>query len=94
MIVKRPFDFKGKINRGNGWEQFNGVVQRGWKVRLTERRKRDMLKKRLVYETKEDKRAYIVHRGGSWFDVNYGTKSFKIQGKANAEKKRDELNNS
>jgi len=53
-----------------------------------------MIRKRLVYETKEDKRAYIVHRGGSWFDVVYGTKTEKVQGKANAEAKRDALNNS
>ena len=94
MIVKRPFDFKGQVNKGNGWENYNGVVQRGWRVRLTERSKKYMIRKRLVYETKEDKRAYIVHRGGSWFDVVYGTKTEKVQGKANAEAKRDALNNS
>lgn len=94
MIVKQPFDFKGQIDRGNGWEQYNGVVRRGWKIKPTKRLSKDLMAKRLVYQTKENKRAYIVHRGGSWFDVNYGNKSFTVQGKDKAEAKRDELNNS
>ena len=93
MIVKRPFDFKGKVNYGKGWIQYNGVVERGWQVQLTKKRKIEMVRKRLVYETKEDKRAYIVHQGGSWFNVVYGSKTEKVQGKANAEVRRDELNN-
>lgn len=94
MIVKQPFDFKGKIDRGNGWENWNGVVRRGWKVRPTEQLSKKLMSKRLLYETKEEKRAYIVHRGGSWFDVVYGTKTEVVQGKSNAEAKRNALNNS
>jgi hypothetical protein len=65
MIVKRPFDFKGVVNKGFGWENYNGVVRRGLKVRLSKRQKEQMTKDRLVYQTKEEKKAYIVHRGGS-----------------------------
>lgn len=94
MIVKRPFDFRGQIDRGNGWENYNGVVLRGWTVRLTSQRAKDMMAKKLVYQTKEDKRAYIVHVGGPWFEVRYRDKVEKVQGKQKAEAKRDELNNS
>ena len=94
MIVKRPFSFKGEIDRGNGWESFNGVVQRGWKVRLTKNQKSGMERRRLVYQTKENKKAYIVHSGGPWFEVRYGDKVEKVQGKENAEERRDEINNS
>jgi hypothetical protein len=92
MIVKRPFDFKGTVDRGFGWETWNGVVRRGWKVRLSKRQKEQMIKDRLVYQTKEEKKAYIVHRGGSWFEVRYGSKSERVQGKANAEQLRDKWN--
>ena len=94
MIVRQPFSFKGQIDRGRGWEQFNGVVRRGWKVRLTRGQKDGMERKRLVYQTKEDKRAYIVHSGGAWFEVRYGSKSEKVQGKEKAEARRNEINNS
>ena len=94
MIVKRPFSFKGEIDRGNGWESFNGVVQRGWKVRLTKNQKSGMERRRLVYQTKENKKAYIVHSGGPWFEVRYGDKVEKVQGKENAEERKDEINNS
>ena len=94
MIVKRPFDFRGQIDRGDGWEQWNGVVLRGWKVRVTKRMGDTLQSKNLTYQTKEDKRAYIVHRGGSWFDVVYDRKSVKVQGKDNAEAKKNEFNNS
>lgn len=94
MIVRRPFSFKGEIDRGNGWESFNGVVQRGWKVRLTKNQKSGMERRRLVYQTKENKKAYIVHSGGPWFEVRYGDKVEKVQGKENAEERRDEINNS
>lgn len=94
MIVKQPFSYKGQIDRGNGWEQFNGVVQRGWKVKPTKSVCTGLERKRLVYQTKENKKAYIVHSGGPWFEVRYGTKVEKVQGKANAEALRDEINNS
>lgn len=94
MIVRRPFSFKGEIDRGNGWESFNGVVQRGWKVRLTKNQKSGMERRRLVYQTKENKKAYIVHSGGPWFEVRYGDKVEKVQGKENAEERKDEINNS
>ena len=94
MIVRRPFSFKGEIDRGNGWESFNGVVQRGWKVRLTKNQKSGMERRRLVYQTKENKKAYIVHSGGPWFEVRYNDKVEKVQGKENAEERKDEINNS
>jgi hypothetical protein len=92
LIVKKPFDFKGTIDRGRGLEDYNGVVRRGWKVRLSKRQSEEYTKMRLVYRTKEEKKAYIVHRGGSWFEVRYGTKTERVQGKANAEQLRDSYN--
>lgn len=94
MIVKRPFSFKGQIDRGSGWEQFNGIVQKGWIIKPTKSVGTGLERKRLVYQTKENKKAYIVNTGGSWFEVRYGTKVEKVQGKAKAEALRDEINNS
>jgi len=88
MKARRPFHFKGHIDRGHGWEKYNGTVRRGWKVRLTDKQAQSM--RELV--TKEEKRAYITHSGGSWYEVRYGDKVEKVQGKGNAESLRDKLN--
>lgn len=94
MIVKRPFSYKGEVNKGNGWESFNGIVKGGWRIKPTKSVGTGLERKRLVYQTKENKKAYIVHSGGPWFEVCYDGKVEKVQGKANAEERRDEINNS
>lgn len=90
--VKRAFSYRGTVDKGNGEESFNGVVRGGWKIKCSPRKGDRLVSKRLVYKTKEDKRAYIVHSGGPWFEVRYGDKVEKVQGKEKAEQRRDELN--
>jgi hypothetical protein len=92
MIVRKPFDFRGQVNRGNGWENYNGVVRRGWKVRLTKGMAKQYIKQRLVHKPVDSPKAYMVHLGGSWFEVRYKGSHEKIQGKTKAEARRDELN--
>lgn len=94
MIARRPFSFKGEVNDGSGWRSFNGIVQAGWKLKVSKNLGVALQTKRLVYQTKENKKAYIVNTGGSWFEVRYGNKVDKVQGKAKAEALRDEINNS
>lgn len=93
-ITRRPFSFQGEVNAGRGWTSYNGVVRPGWQIRCSPSKADELIRSRLVsgYATKEDKRAYIVHTGGSWFEVRYGTKVHKVQGKAKAEELRDSLN--
>lgn len=90
--AKRPFSHNGEANTGSGWRKVNGTVPRGAKVRMGKTLANELIKKRILYKTKEDKRAYIVHSGGPWFEVRYGQKVEKVQGKEKAEARRDELN--
>jgi len=66
------------------------VVRKGWKVSLSPNQAKELMRKGLV--TKEDKRAYIVHAGSSWYEVHYDGKSEKVQGKSKAEELRDRIN--
>lgn len=90
--ARRSFSYRGTINRGYGDEDYNGVVSGGWILKCSKRKGDKLVKQRLAYKTKEDKRAYIVHSGGPWFEVRYGNKTQKVQGKAKAEQLRDQLN--
>lgn len=90
--AKRPFSYRGTVDKGNGEEQFNGVVKSGWRLICSNRKGDRLVKQRLAYKTKEEKKAYIVHSGGSWFEVRYGSKTEKVQGKDNAEQLRDQWN--
>jgi hypothetical protein len=91
-IAKRPFDHNGLVNKGNGWEQSRGLVPKGARVKISKGLGEKLVNKRILYKTKEEKKAYIVHRGGSWFEVRYGQKVQKVQGKQKAEALRDERN--
>ena len=83
----RPFKMQGKN------------IKAGDKV---EARKQDLQKlkrKNLIYETKEDKRAYnadakatIEHYGGKYFLVKQGDQVIDKLPKSEAEEKRDEIN--
>lgn len=90
--AKRVFDHTGLVNKGEGWQQVNGLVPAGAKVKVSKSLGDKLVKKRILYKTKEEKKAYIVHTGGSWFEVRYGEKVNKVQGKQKAEALRDELN--
>lgn len=91
--IKQPFDWKGQYKpRKEGWRHHNGIVTRGGKIKASQRQGSTLMKKGLIYETKEEKRAYIVAGNGNWFEVRMGTKSQKVNGKANAQTLRDQWN--
>lgn len=68
------------------------MVGQGDSVRVSPSVAERFISKGLVYATKENKKAYIVHLGGSWYEVRHGDTAQKVQGKANAEALRDDFN--
>lgn len=90
--ARRPFDHTGEVERNGTVIRVNGMIQAGDRMVLPERIGAEYARKRLVYATKENKKAYIVHLGGSWFEVRYGDKVQKVQGKSKAEAIRDDFN--
>jgi len=74
-------------------------VKAGDKIKVRKQDVQKLKRKNLIYETKEDKRAYnadakatIEHDGGPMFLVKKGDQVIDRLTKAEAETKRDEIN--